>query len=97
MPETVTDRLVALARQNGWGVDDRRHIGIVWFHRGPVEWAHLGTDAQGDRVLSASGGIKGRPTRYWVSGRTNAIGAAHTDRAAVLAERLAAEPYRFTD
>lgn len=97
MPETLTDRLVTLAQLNGWAIDDRRQIGLVWFSRGPVEWAHLGTDAEGERVLSACGGIKGRPTRYWVSGRTTQLGAAHTDRAAVLAERLAAEPYRFTD
>lgn len=68
MPETTTDRLVALAVEHGWTVDDRRHIGIVWFERG-VEWAHLGTDAAGDRVLNASTGVFRRMARYWVAGR----------------------------
>lgn len=92
---TATDRLIALARDNGWTVRDNRHIGTVWFQRGPVEWAHLGTDVGRERVLSASGGVLGRIGRYWTSGRTEfRLGATKVDRGAVLAEHLAAPPYR---
>ncbi|WP_319455142.1 MULTISPECIES: hypothetical protein [unclassified Mycobacterium] len=93
MPDT--DRLVELGREHGWTVTDNRHVGTVWFARGP-EYAHLGTDAAGDRVLSAHGGVHGRPTRFWAAGNDVGLGVRVGDRAAVLANCLTAEPYRFT-
>lgn len=92
----ATDRLVELGREHGWTVtDDRRERGVAWFTRGP-EYAHLGTDAEGDRVLSASGGVGGRATAHWVAAdryisRTE---RAKADRYGELEKRLTAEPYR---
>ncbi|WP_229479288.1 hypothetical protein, partial [Mycolicibacterium mageritense] len=88
MVETATDRLIALARKHGWTVNDNRQFGTVWFQRG-IEWAHLGTDAGHERVLSAQGGIRGRPTRYWVAGHVAGLDAdRRPNRGQVLAEHL---------
>ncbi|ORA24874.1 hypothetical protein [Mycobacterium aquaticum] len=83
---SVTDRLIAWARKYGWRVDDRRPTaGVVWFKRG-LEYAHLGTDREGARVLSAYGGVQGRPVLHW---------AASRDHARELANHLRAEPHRY--
>ena len=71
MAETVTDRLVAWGLQHGWTVTDDRATHVTeWFVRGE-QYALLGTDITGTRVLTAYGGVKGRPGRpgrFWSGG-----------------------------
>jgi hypothetical protein len=88
----ATDRLLELARAHGWTVDDRRAAGLAYFTRG-VEYAHLGTDAKGDRVLSAYGGVNGRPSAHWVAGRSLGLAEPTPERGEELAARLTSEPY----
>lgn len=78
------DRLISIAGEHGWAVDDDRSRGVLWFTRGQAR-LHLGTNAAGE-PHSLYYGERLRPARFWAAKR--GLDGTAPDRLALLEQAL---------
>ena len=91
-PHDELNRLVRLAGEHGWTVDDRRFFGVLWFKRDPA-YVHLGVNAAGE-PQSFYYGEQRRPARFWAAKR--GLDGSPPDRIA-LVERALVKPWEEGD